>query len=208
MLPDITDKRFVILGLQGSGKSVLVDYILRNFRNHIVYDVHREHTGFNRYLVENKRVKDAANDNDPAIVELNTFVERIVQGTGIVRLFMLEEANRYCPNKKPLPSSILVLNDDQRHSRIAFGTVARRMAQLNTDLTELAHYLFIFRLTGKNDIDRLEAEAEGLGEAVKGLKDFHFVIVNQDRTFEIHKPVPFIKPEKPQESGQEAIGQA
>lgn len=192
MLPDITNKRAVIFGLQGSGKSVLARSLLATEKNHLVYDVHHEYGDMIRYLVTYKHVRKPGNPQDPAIIELNWLVERLVicQG-GKIRLFAIDEANRYCPNHYPLPSSILTLNDDNRHDRIGFITIARRPAQLNTDLTELAHYLFIFRLTGRNDYKFLEDTAEGLGDAVKALKDFHFCIVDPGRRFKIHPPVEF-----------------
>lgn len=188
---DITNKRFCIFGLQGSGKSVLVKYILARFRDSIVYDVLKEHIGFNRYLVTHRQVQKQTGD-DPAIKELNTFVNRVVLGSRAIRLFILEEANRYCPPKPtPLPASILDLNDFQRHDKIAFGSVCRRPVQLHSDLPELAHYLFIYRLVGKNDTAYLESIAEGLGEEVKALLEFHFVVVNPDRSYYVHAPVPY-----------------
>ena len=186
-LPDISNKRAVIFGLQGSGKTELGKVLTRTIRAHLVYDVHHEYEGFNRYLVAFKR-PNIRDKNDPALKELNTIVG-MVTTSGQVRLFTLDEANRYCPNHYPLPSSVLVLNDDNRHDRIGFISIARRPAQLNTDLTELAHYLFIFTLTGRNDYSFLEDTAVGLGEAVKKLKAFHFVIVHPDRHFEVHPPI-------------------
>jgi len=189
MLPDILNKRAVIFGLQGSGKTELAKHLNRGVRGQFIYDVHHEYNGFNRYLVENKR-PDLRNKNDSAIAELNSVVNQVVLNSGQVRLFTLDEANRYCPNHYPLPASILVLNDDNRHDRIGFISIARRPAQLNTDLTELAHYIFIFQLTGRNDYSFLEDTAIGLGEAVKKLKAYHFIIVHPDRHFEFHPPIP------------------
>jgi len=184
MAPDLKNKRFAIFGLQGTGKSVLVKHFLRSTPNSIVYDVLREHTGLHRYLVSYRQYSPVA------LAELNNFVNRVVIGSGKIRLFVLEEANRYCrPKPNPLPDSILYLNDFQRHLNIAFGVVARRPTQLHSDLVELAHYLFIFRLVGKNDFEFLEATAEGLGEAVRKLPDYHFIVVNPDRSFYQHEPV-------------------
>jgi DNA helicase HerA-like ATPase len=188
MLPAISNKRCAIFGLQGSGKTELSKVLAKSIRAHFVYDVHHEYNGFNRYLVEYKRV-DARNKNDLGIAELNNVVDRIVLASGQIRLFVLDEANRFCPNHYPLPASILVLNDDNRHDRIGFIAIARRPAQLNTDLTELAHYLFIFNLAGRNDYNFLEDTAIGLGDAVRKLKPFHFVIVHPDRHYEIHIPI-------------------
>lgn len=191
MLPSLENKRFGVFGLQGSGKSVLVKDILHKNRNSFVYDVLREHHGANRYLVTNRQVIKHRED-DPAIQELNRVVNTVVIHSHQVRMFVLEEANRYCPPKPhPLPSSILDLNDFQRHENISFGIVARRPVQVHSDLVELAHYLFIFRLVGKNDTEYLNVIAEGLGDAVKGLQDFHFIVVNPNRTYEVHKPVTF-----------------
>jgi hypothetical protein len=189
MLPDITNKRFCVFGLQGSGKSVLVKSLLTYEPNHMVYDVLNEHWGFNRYIATHRQIKLQRPD-DPGIKELNTFVNRVILGTGRIRLFILEEANRYCPPKpQSLPSSILDLNDFQRHERIAFGIVCRRPTQLHSDLVELAHFLFIFQLSGKNDVSYLESLQEGLGEAVKALKPYQFVIVDSGRKFTVHEPV-------------------
>lgn len=183
MFIDISNKRFVILGLQGTGKSYLVKYFLKNVRESIVYDVLQEHEGFNRFLVTYREYSDEALD------ELNTFISQVVIESKKIRLFILEEANRYCPNKRPLPEQVNQLNDFQRHWNIAFGSVARRASQLNTDLVELAHYLFIFSLQGKNDYEYLEAISEGLGDAVRALPDYHFVMVHPKRNYEVHKPI-------------------
>ncbi len=188
MLPNISNKRVAIFGLQGSGKTELGKHLTKTIPAHIVYDVHHEYHGFNRYLVENKR-PDPRDKKDPSVAELNHFVDTVVLGSGQIRLFVLDEANRYCPNHYPLPVSILVLNDDNRHDKIGFIAIARRPAQLNTDLTELAHYLFIFSLTGRNDYNFLEDTSQGLGDAVKKLKPFHFVIVHPNRFYEIHPPI-------------------
>lgn len=194
-MEDISNKGFCIFGQRGTGKSVLTKHLLASESNSIVYDILKEHQGFNRYIPSHRQVKLPDHSRDPAILELNNFVNRIVIGSRAIRLFILEEANRYCPPKpKPLPQSILDLNDFLRHQRISFGCVARRPVQLNSDITELAHYLFIFRLAGRNDIQYLEDIAEGLGEAVKNLPEYHFIVVPQDRArFYIHKPVPYEK---------------
>lgn len=181
---DLQNQRFCIFGLQGSGKSVLVKTILQGEKNSIVYDVLKEHQGFNRYLATHRQRSDAAID------ELNMFVNQVVSGSHQIRLFILEEANRYCPPKPtPLPDSILDLNDFQRHQKIAFGLVCRRPTQMHSDLVELAHYLFIYRLVGKNDCAYLEAIAEGLGEAARELEDYHFLVVTPGRKYYVHKPV-------------------
>src|SRR4030042_4065971 len=184
MLPDLTNKRFVILGLQGSGKSQLAKYLLQHEQAHFVYDVLHEHTGFNRYIVKYRK------HGKEGIEELNTFVSRVIIDSNRIRLFILDEANRYCPPKPaPLPDSILELNDWQRHWNISFGAIARRPTQLNSDLTELANYKFIFQLTGVKDLTYLDSIVSGLGEKVLTLPQYHFVIIHPNHDIEIHAPI-------------------
>jgi len=180
---DIASKRFVIFGLQGSGKTCLAKYILKSEPAHLVYDVLDEYRGFNRYIATYRQYTPEGLD------ELNLCIQRVVIGSGKVRLFILDEANRYCPNGRPLPNAVSELNDFQRHYRIAFGAVARRPAQLATDLTELAHYIFVFRLRGKNDLAYLDALSAGLGDAVAGLTGHQFVLVDPGRHYQVQEPV-------------------
>ena len=184
MLPDLTNKRFMIVGMQGSGKSVLARSILKQSPASFVYDVLKEYSGFNRYIVKHRQY------GPDAVDELNNFVASIVIASGKVRMFVLEEANRYCPPKPhPLPDTILELNDFQRHMDIAFGCICRRPVQIHTDIIELAHYIFCFHLAGKNDVAYLNDLAAGLGDQVAALPEFHFVIVGPNHTYSVHDPV-------------------
>ena len=183
MLPDLHSRRFCIFGLQGSGKSFVARRILLSEPAHFVYDVMHEYQGCNRYLVRNRQY------TPEALAELDLLVNRVVIGSHKVRLFVMDEASRYCPNRRPLPESIGELNDLQRHYDVACGFIARRPVQLNTDLVELSHYLFVFTLRGKNDLAYLDSLASGLADAVAGLEKYHFVVVDPQRHFSVHSPV-------------------
>ena len=180
---DVRSKRFCIFGLQGSGKSYLARRLISAEPAHFVYDPMHEHSGCNRYLATHRQY------SPEALAELDLLVRRVVIGSGKVRLFLLDEASRYCPNRRPLPDSIAELNDLQRHYDIALGFIARRPVQLHTDLVELAHFLFVFSLRGKNDLAYLDSLASGLADAVASLERYHFVVVDPLRRFSIHAPV-------------------
>jgi hypothetical protein len=181
---DFKGRRFALLGLQGSGKTVNAKWILKHYPRHLVYDPLKEYQGFNRYLPTYR------NYSFESIAELNTAVQKLVfDRPNQLDLFVIDEANRYCPNMRSLPDIIGQLNDFNRHMNIGFGVIARRPVQLNTDLIELAHDLFIYRLKGKNDIAYLNDLADGLGEAVLSLQPFHYVHVNEFREFEVLAPV-------------------
>lgn len=184
MLPDLTNKRFVILGLQGSGKSYFARGLLQHEQASLVYDVLREYTGFNRYIVKYRQ------HGKEGLDELNLLVSKVVIGSKRIKLFVIDEANRYCPPKPhPLPDSILELNDWQRHYGISFGVIARRPTQLHSDLVELAHYMFIFQLKGRNDLAYLDSIAGGLGDQVLALPQYQFVVVHPNHETEIQPPI-------------------
>ncbi|WP_456477904.1 helicase HerA domain-containing protein [Geoglobus ahangari] len=169
---ELANKRFCIFGLQGSGKTTLAKYILRQFYDTgWVIDVLDEYAGFNRYVMQDRTITGRDELNAAIFYILEKFKPR---------LLIIDEANRYCPPKKPLPEAVSYLNDFHRHENLAIGFIARRPAQLHTDLVELAHYLFIFRLVGKNDKTYLDYLHSGLSEAVESLPPHSFIFYNRE----------------------------
>ena len=184
---DLENRRFVVFGLPGSGKSALINSILDSTRSHLVYDPLNDHPNRNRYLPEDRH----------SITELDRFIER-----GVLhwkpRLFVIDEANLYArPKPTPLPRGIASLNDFSRHYSIGFGLASRRPTQFHSDITELAHYMFIFHLPGKNDYRFLEDTKRGLGDIVQGLGRWEFAVL--DRTdgssVSVHSPIANTLPE-------------
>lgn len=108
-----------------------------------------------------------------------------------VDLWLIDEANRFFPNRRPMPRRAAWLNDTIRHAGLAWGCVARRPVQLHTDLLELAHYLYIFRLTGVNDLKRCDDLHAGLADMVVKLPPHHFIERDAYGTITVHEPVPF-----------------
>jgi len=169
---DLRNKRFCIFGLQGSGKTTLAKYILKQFGNDgWVIDVLDEYAGFNRYVMQDRTIMGRD--------ELNIAIQYILDKFK-PKLLIIDEANRYCPPKRPLPDMVSYLNDFHRHMELAIGFISRRPTQLHTDLVELAHYLFIFRLVGKNDRIYLDSLYEGLGDMVLELPQHAFVFFNRE----------------------------
>lgn len=180
---DLTGKSFCIFGLPDSGKSTLACYILQKYGGQaFIYDTLREYpeTPFDSY-----EPKDTY-----SVAELER-VTRRVMASGRYKLLVIDEANRFCPPKpSPLPSAMADLNDFRAHYDMGAGFICRRPVQLNQDLTELAHYLFIFKLTGRNDIDYLNSISRGLGDPVARLRPYHFMVVYPDRDYRQSKPAP------------------
>ena len=177
---DVVNKRFCILGPPGTGKSELAKHLLRQTSSHVVYDPLGEHSEFTRYVPSNRN----------SISELEVFIMRFVIPQR-PRLFLVDEANRYIrPKPSPLPAGISDLNDLSRHWDITWGLLARRAVQMHSDVLELAHYLFVFRLQGRNDRRFFNDTIEGLGHIIAELPEYHFAVIEKGQRFFIHNPFP------------------
>lgn len=180
---DLNDKGFCIFGLPDSGKSTLANFILSKYGNSaFIFDTLGEYADspYDNYCPSDRY----------GIDELETITRAILKSRRY-SLFIIDEANRFCPSKPtPLPQAVADLNDWRAHYSMGVGYIARRPVQLNQDLTELAHYLFIFQLDGKNDIAYLNDLKVGLGDAVSELPPYHFVVYRKAWGFEIYSPVP------------------
>ena len=185
------NKNFVIAGKKGTGKTVFAKKLIESFKSPIfLWDYHGEYKNLVKkknlffYMPKYKRHEERR------LTELNTVVKKVVlKKIGVIRLFVMDEANQYCPNRKPLPFIIGDFVDNSRHYNLGTCYITRRFSQLNTDLTELADYIIIFKLTGKNDLRYCDELHEGLADAVRKLKRFEFVLVDS-QGFNIHKPLP------------------
>jgi len=180
---DLNSKSFCIFGLPDSGKSTLASYVLNSYGSAaFIYDTLNEYAGepYDSYSPDNRY--------DPAELEA---VTRNILSSRRYSMFVIDEANRFCPSKPaPLPQAIADLNDWRAHYGIAVGYIARRPVQLNQDLTELCQYLFVFQLDGKNDTQYLNNLCNGLGDMVTNLPAYHFVVYHKGSGFEMYNPVP------------------
>ena len=124
--------------------------------------------------------------------EVEEFLKFVQRNKGEWELLIFDEADAPFPNKRPLFSLMDNLKGNYRHpewGKLGIGFICRRPAQLFTDFPGLSHILFCFGNKGSADIQRLNTEAEGLGDLVKTLANHEYVVVNQDRTYERMPPI-------------------
>jgi len=199
---NLESKRLCIFGLPGEGKSNLLCWLISRYGSRaFIYDTMHEYPDDQPFDV----YRPADRYSVPEMEKVLKLVVKLA-GRKRYKLVAIDEASRFAPSKPhPLPQILGEINDCCRHieyNNLTPVFIARRPTQLNQDLTELAHYLIIFNLKGKNDIDYLESFAAGLGEVVFHLKPFHFVLVNQRREFTIFNPVPEMPMLKKTNSGR------
>lgn len=178
-----------VFGLKGAGKSNWMQYVLNQpaySASHVVYDVCREHDSLKQYIPQHIR-------GDKGLAEFDQVADRLITGVDRERrpeILALEEVSRYAPSSGKQSEAFLELIDLGRHYDVGLMSIARRPAKVHTDITELADQLVVFRLTGKNDVKRLNAEADGLGDAARKLDDYHYIVVDGSRNWKILEPVP------------------
>lgn len=184
---DFREGHTVILGGKGSGKSNYVQQKLGEERHagNLLYDTVREHDvdGINRYIPSHRR-------GDEATVELDGVTEKLILERARERrpdVFVIDEATRQLGGS--VPPAIGEVMDLSRHYGVGITFVARRPARLNADVVELADRLVVFAVRGKNDKRRLDEEYEGLADAVVGLDQYEYAVVD-DRGLTTHEPVP------------------
>ncbi len=181
---ELSNKGTALFGLPDSGKSTLANYILTRFGSQgFIYDTLNE---FNAEPYDSYSPK-----NRNSIPELESIIRPVFNSLRY-RLIVIDETNRYCPSKPaPLPQAIADLNDWRAHFNVGVIYIARRPVQLNQDLTELAHFVICFHLDGVNDVRYLNDLKNGLGDAVSGLKRYHFVVYDKaESSVTVYNPVP------------------
>ncbi len=179
---DLRGKRVAIIGLQGSGKTELAKHLIRQHRSVFIIDPMDEYDCFDSL----KSVVRFVPPNDD--FDFSQVFDKIKSYE--IDMMVVDEISRFCPSRARGAKPIRDFADICRHSNTAFVAIARRPGQVQTDFTELAHFIFVFRMRGKNDSIWLANQVADLPAAVHRLKPFHFICIFPDRTFEEFEPIP------------------
>lgn len=193
---DLRKTIFCSFGLNRSGKSYFIkNAIIPNYRC-MVFDPNGEYNKkdgkYNPSMCDHYQPKATSY---PGIArEFDSFLEWFKKHKKEYDLLIIDEADTVFPNKRPLFPNADNLKGKFRHDewgKIGLGLACRRPAQLFTDFPGLAWYLFLFGNKGSADIQRLNQEADGLGDLVKTLdvEKHEWILVNPDRSFSRMPPI-------------------
>lgn len=174
------NKICVITGLPGSGKShLLKEKIIPELRSAskkiICVDPNCEYKpsrGFMVYRIQ---------DYDNAEEEFETMIRYyMTDSEGMKKkpdCIIVDESNVVF-NKLSLPPYTKKLVNTLRHEKIDLVVVARRPVDVNITMSELARERYVFRVSGVNDIKRLNDIMQGLGdEALQlGVHDYFHIV--------------------------------
>ena len=105
-------------------------------------------------------------------------------------LVIVDESNKYIqPRPAKLPFGLAELNDTSRHYGVAWGVICRRPTQIHSDVLELAHYHFYFRMPGPRDTKMLNNIHPGMGDECRSLPDYYFIVYEQGLGYYVHNPI-------------------
>lgn len=185
----------MVNGLTDSGKSTGLQYILSRIRNQriAIIDYHNEY-GKLEHMPNVDRFVPNAKERNNAEARMSFLKDalRAIKKIGY-DVIVLEEFNQYVKTRHDTPDILEDLknnhaHDDWNHAKVFY--VMRRPTQTDSDFDENAHYMLIWRVTGRRTLKSYKNEVDGLDEAVKRLGDFEFVFVDRDNSFYTVSKVP------------------
>jgi len=158
---DLKNKKILIIGIQGSGKTVLAKKIAKtNFKKPIAYKVSEDFDkeGNWVYLYE---------PND-IYTDLNAFCEKVIQWGKEKKIdcVIFDEADLFLPRYLQF-NKLKDLILKHRHYNLALIFITRRMQDIPALIAEQMHYIYAFSLEGDNAIKKLNEIRSGFGDKVK-----------------------------------------
>lgn len=158
----------VIAGQRGTGKTTLAKFIAKKFLENnysiFVYDPLNEYHPYQRYIPHNPLDTE----------EFDRICYKIWQLGKI--FFIVDEAEIYIQEKKPLPLYFSQLLLRGRHRQTGLCLITRRIALLNKNAFSLSNHIFLFKLFSPNDIKYVsEFIPKDIAIKLPSLKDFHFI---------------------------------
>jgi hypothetical protein len=187
MKADLSGRQVAVFGKKGMGKSFFCNWLMSKMDgNYACFDPMHEHPD---YKQDDLVVRPTTRRGDEAKRQLAEFVEFAVKNRSVFDYIIIDEINRFHDKRSDLAGPIGDLVDFTAHYDMGFIFCARRPVQVHADLQELSDYQFIFRLSGVNDVRRLDDIASGLGERAASLDEREYVAVKPGGKFSIQRPV-------------------
>ena len=181
------NKICVITGLPGSGKShLLKEKIIPDLRKKgkkiICVDPNCEYKPARGFMVYRIRDYDNAEAEFEAMV---TYYMTDEEGKKKKPDYIIVDESNVVFKKLTLPPYTKKLVNTLRHEKIDFIVVARRPVDVNLTMSELARERYVFRVSGVNDIQRLNDIMRGLGdEAVNlGVHDYIYIVDDHAKNY-------------------------
>lgn len=180
-----TNKITVITGLPGSGKShllkeVIIPALRKNNKKIICVDPNCEYKPSRGFMVFRLTDYDNAEAEFEAMMRYYMTDE---EGKKKKPHVIIVDESNVVFNKMTLPPLTKKLVNTLRHEQIDLIVVARRPVDVNITMSELARERYVFRVSGVNDIKRLNDIMQGLGDdaLALGVHDYYHIVDDKDK---------------------------
>ena len=178
---DIKNKKFAILGIQGSGKTVLAKFLSMKMPT-VIYTPHyyewrRQNGVYIYYPYDYKN-------------ELDLFTVAFKQSKRF-KMVIFDEFDMAFQNNAQLPHHMNDLIINHRHYGKTVGFITRRPQDIPAKIIEQCHYLFIYTIEGKNVIQHLNDIHKGMGDMAKKIpyKSYHFILKEIGQKPKLMEPI-------------------
>ena len=185
---ELKDQKSCIFGIQGSGKTYFIQNMCKHFKKPIVFQVNDDDNwtsvkGMTTYKANRNKLKE----------DFSEFIQ-YVRNRALkkeIDLIIIDEADLFFRSNYHIEENLndLVLN--HRHLGVALWFVTRRPQDIPTKIVESSKFLIIFKLEGKNAIQRfydIHPLTPVLIEALD-YKKHDFVIKELGEEPILHKPL-------------------
>lgn len=153
---DLKNSKTCVFGIQGSGKTKLVEHsLVKNFKHPFVYLMHPEDfkTCKNNVMLFIPRDKNKNIDTSMATLNNTAKVIKDLAKQGKIDALIVDEADLFIPKnfmslqKFPEFHDILI---NHRHYNLALIFISRRPQEISTVIVEQSEQIFLFAIDGKN----------------------------------------------------------
>ena len=153
----------VIFGSKGSGKThYTLKLVKKAFKKPFVYRMTDDFDKEDVYLYPPNNF----------IEELEKVIEKYIEMAKkkVFDALIIDEADLLFPASKPLNPKMLELVDKCRHFFTSVVFISRRPQNINSFLTEEAHFSIVFAIEGDNVIQKLNRVNKKYGDLVRSLE--------------------------------------
>jgi DNA helicase HerA-like ATPase len=190
---DVYDEHIVIFGQSGTGKSTLLQYIVKQIgkiKPVWIWDYSLQHQVFP--IVENLNQLSLSNlvyrPQEGSEEEFNQFCEIAFNQSNIT--VAIEEIQEYA-NKFRFPTPLSKIVRVGRGRGVTYIAVSQRPAEVHNAIISNSHHRFVFRLDLPPDIQYLKRWLKCDEETIKNLPNYYFYYYSPKyQISKVFEPIP------------------